>query len=335
LNDNNVVDSALSYGDRTYKTVLIGEQTWMAENLNYAVEGSKCYNEDEANCDKYGRLYDWNTAQSVCPKDWHLPNTVEWNRLINADKHKFSVFLGGCGSPDGDFYSIGDNGYWWSASVDKDTNAYAIFIRNNIENIRKSQAEKDYLFSVRCVKNTSTNYGEALHGDLTMSNIIAIISFGAALAFLVFLLIDRKDQETIERRMDTNYFIVCHRKAGIMSLLCLVFGLFMCIVSVDYTTIASIISFLFFLSVILLFRWKIIVNGNQITFTPYIGKTKTFTFSDIIGAERKVAWYVRGSPEYIKVYFRTEDRQSSISVPENNLCYYTFISRLEDDGYSF
>jgi uncharacterized protein (TIGR02145 family) len=67
----------------------------MAENLNYAVCGSKCggvtnsihsypFLEDAntENCDKYGRLYDWATALTVCPDGWHLPSDEEWNVLV-------------------------------------------------------------------------------------------------------------------------------------------------------------------------------------------------------------------------------------------------------------
>ena len=62
--------------------VRIGEQVWMAKNMDTNVSGSFCYKGDSLNCKKYGRLYTWDAAQKVCPGGFRLPTKVEFDRLL-------------------------------------------------------------------------------------------------------------------------------------------------------------------------------------------------------------------------------------------------------------
>ncbi|MDR2583780.1 MAG: hypothetical protein LBC75_09900 [Fibromonadaceae bacterium] len=163
---------SVDYGGETYKSVVIGPQTWMARNLNYAANGSKCYgegilSEDEiqANCDKYGRLYDWATAKSICSGGWHIPSKAEWEKLWDfvdidnlratswgngTDKYGFAALPGGGGGRynDGSIYfgGVGDRGFWWSA------NEGEFEIRENGATCC-GEASASGLRSVRCLQN--------------------------------------------------------------------------------------------------------------------------------------------------------------------------------------
>ena len=78
-----------------YPSVIIGNQEWMAENLRVTRDANGnnitryCFDDNAANCDLYGGLYDWWTmmnnnysnTQGICPTGWHIPNHYQWTEL--------------------------------------------------------------------------------------------------------------------------------------------------------------------------------------------------------------------------------------------------------------
>jgi uncharacterized protein (TIGR02145 family) len=142
---------------QVYRTVKIGTQTWMAQNLNYRADSSWCYSDSADSCAKYGRLYQWAAAmgleakynssswsgtlprQGICPSGWHIPSDAEWSTLEQfvdsatagtalksssgwnsgngMDSHGFRILPSGRRTSDGTFSYIGMDAYLWSASM--------------------------------------------------------------------------------------------------------------------------------------------------------------------------------------------------------------------------
>ena len=132
----------------------------MAENLNYDAKGSKCYEDKTNNCQKYGRLYDWQTATKACSSGWHLPSREEWGKLFHyADgttqaepphqsetscknlKSKSSWENNENGTDKGNFASAGTYASWWSSTE-----------WDNASDADDVNYKSEYL-SVRCVKD--------------------------------------------------------------------------------------------------------------------------------------------------------------------------------------
>lgn len=76
-------DSVKDNDGNTYPTVIIGTNLWFAKNMNQKTDNSHCPNNDENLCEKYGRLYQYNEAKTICPSGWHLPTNEDWTNLRN------------------------------------------------------------------------------------------------------------------------------------------------------------------------------------------------------------------------------------------------------------
>ncbi|MBT3935160.1 MAG: hypothetical protein HOF35_12945 [Bacteroidetes bacterium] len=202
-----------------YETVIIGEQEWMAENLKVThyrngdeiptgFNGSDwselstgafaVYNDDPANADTYGNLYNWYAAdddRGICPDEWHIPTDEEWmelemylgmsyedaqnvlwrgtdqgsqlagsadlwnsGELENDPQFGSSGFIALPGGHreefDGNYYSIGNNGYFWSKTEYGNNNAWHRIVSNNNSEIFRNFASSPYYgFSIRCLKD--------------------------------------------------------------------------------------------------------------------------------------------------------------------------------------
>jgi uncharacterized protein (TIGR02145 family) len=115
---------------QSYQTVQIGDQCWMAENLNIGFvtnEGEDmsnngviekyCYNNSPLKCNIYGGLYQWDEmmqytltggAQGICPEEWHIPTDAEWSVLVD--------YLGGTNEAGGKMKEAG-NEHWYAPNT--------------------------------------------------------------------------------------------------------------------------------------------------------------------------------------------------------------------------
>ena len=168
---------------KTYNTVKIGHQWWMAENLAYKPSSGTywAYNNDTTYVPVYGYLYDYNTGIASCPDGWHMPEDDEWIELFmylggefaggklkeagnvhwNYPNEGVTNSSGFTALPAGlwctyclEFESLGDYAFFWSASNGgSSTGAYYWFLENTSTYIDHSGDTRDFGFCVRCIKD--------------------------------------------------------------------------------------------------------------------------------------------------------------------------------------
>ena len=209
---------ALTYGTMSdidgniYKTILIGTQTWMAENLKtmkyndgsaipnvtdnaeWSLLTSGGYSENcnvPSSSDIYGKIYNWYAVNTnkLCPSGWHVPSNIEWDNLsgylvndeniglklkeagkdhwesdLGTNESGFTAIPGQFRDANGKILDLTEWTYWdffktrrtgaffWSGSENDVLNAWSRSVGNNGV-FAKTSADKNFGYSVRCIKN--------------------------------------------------------------------------------------------------------------------------------------------------------------------------------------
>ena len=166
---------------QVYKTIQIGEQTWMAENMNYkTTTDSYCYDDDSLNCNIYGRLYTWDAAMDACPDGWVLPSVADFETLVESagglsnagsnlkvdanlwsdgmkgvDEYAFAALPAGYLANNSVYYDLSENSIFWSSNETDGNAIKALTLNYGIEAHLNIQYLANYALSVRCIKGGS------------------------------------------------------------------------------------------------------------------------------------------------------------------------------------
>ncbi len=171
-----------------YSWVRIGDQVWMAENLNHQTPGGSLGYGNQAR--QLGRLYNWETAKNACPDGWHLPTDQEWMALemhLGMSKSQ-SIEEGYRGNNEGGqlkatgrtywdrpnkgatnsvgfaalpggycsgniFSNVGSMGYFWTSTEMDPQKAWYRRLFDYSGQIERKSRDKTDMFSVRCLKD--------------------------------------------------------------------------------------------------------------------------------------------------------------------------------------
>lgn len=205
-----IPDSIVDERDgNVYKTVVLGEQVWLAENLRYLPKSSGFYYDDFSPMyhvqnfmhndidslkaseyyEDYGVLYNWPAALTACPAGWHLPSKEDFNILLdyaggkdvagkilkysNQTKSSESGFDARTGGAyhEREFSRVGYLGYYWSRTPDPQLSAYSLQFIDFYDTCKIIASHRRAEFSVRCLM------GEFV--EAPPENVTASITYGS------------------------------------------------------------------------------------------------------------------------------------------------------------
>ncbi len=152
-----------------YKVVIIGAQVWLAENFNFdSGVGCFCYDDEEVNCEKFGKLYTWEVAQNIAPNGWHIPSKSDWESLLNTlEGNNYSsydrIIQGGESGFDALFsgFRIGTQNYadknqgtaFWTSTESNSEYASACYVYKNLCQADMISYKKSSGFSLRLIQD--------------------------------------------------------------------------------------------------------------------------------------------------------------------------------------
>lgn len=164
---------------RRYPLVRVAGMAWFARNLDFAAEGSFCFDSKPENCERWGRLYPWNIAIAACPAGTHLSTDAEWKaveRFLGMDAGELDgtkgrgagvgdalkpggssgldVLFSGWRTPGGEYRE--GNGHdraaaLWTADDPRPGTAWHRDVSSARSVVWRSEVDKPYALSVRCV----------------------------------------------------------------------------------------------------------------------------------------------------------------------------------------
>lgn len=169
--NRNKQDYFVDLGDnKTYKTIKIGDQIWMAENLAFYVDsGCWAYNNEQDSVFKYGYLYNWETAQNICPDGWRLPSKEDfeelkrylkdndfdvYNSLVQGGSTGFNANLEGGRIDEADFFNLKfHRSQFWSYTEHYTNYGWSFYLSKLDKTGMLMYEPKSYGFAIRCIKD--------------------------------------------------------------------------------------------------------------------------------------------------------------------------------------